>query len=97
MVGNCLQPVDGLAMLEVTHQEDNGKRHQGEDGPTTSTKWGFARPNFFGHQAEQARNNQSQNKRRQNDWFNNEIDVPGIPLEIKRRKGANSIIVGKVE
>src|SRR5216683_6454832 len=83
-------------MLEIASEDHQHQEDQRRDGTSTSAKRWFGASHFIRNQPEDSGHSQCQEKRDQHDRVNDVNNVPGIPLQTKRRERPDTIVIGEI-
>src|ERR1017187_3960495 len=97
VVGAGFEGADGAAVFIVAQAPQENDAGEREYGRNSSAGTAAAGADFPVDETEEQWEDQSQNQKGEHDWFDNEDDVPRIPLLGKGPKRAYAVVVGEVE
>src|SRR5437879_8702311 len=84
-------------MLEEANGPERDDTEKGGDSPAPGAEGGSACANFAADEAEEGGGDQSDQEHQEEDGLEDEDEGAGIPARIKRKEGAQAVVVGPVQ
>lgn len=84
-------------MLEIAKTPQGGNPSQRDNCGQAARRPFPACPDFFIHQPKQSGQHKTSDKKKQNEWLDDEHDVPGIPPLRKRPEWTHTVVVSEIQ
>src|SRR5215475_3819186 len=97
LVVGGVEQCDGLAMVIVAYPPHGADHKQRANRTPPSAKHLTTRADFAAYESEDCRNQQTKQQSPEHDGFEDEDNVPGVPVPVKRQERTHAVVVGEIE